>query len=107
MKAKDFIQTIEYAKAFKDKPKRTKKEPDNLDRQLLMLLLSKDESSVTDLLHKEAERAQSFLEFMKNYEKAHKKEDKKPEGMSTFQLASLFMVFALIAPLYLKLLVGH
>lgn len=58
-------------------------------------------------IHKEIERADTLKKLLHDYEKANKKEDKKPEGLSTFQLASLFMVFALIAPLYLRLLTGH
>jgi len=72
-----------------------------------LLVDKKDEQSLTDLLHKKLEEVDAIQKFLKDHEKANKKEDKKPEGMSTFQLASLFMVFALVAPLYLRILIGH
>lgn len=97
MKAKDFIDIIEFTKAFKE-PKearrRKKIEPKEMD--------------ITALLHRELEKSEALTKLLKDYEKANKKEDKKPEDKwSTPQIAMLLMFVTFPPYLILTLMFLH
>jgi len=97
MKAKDFIQLLEYGKAFKTpKAKRTKKIEDRyVDVDISMLL------------HKKLEEAHVLEKLLKDHEKIHK-EEKKEEKKQQWSMAhiSYFLVatFPITAPLYVAYL---
>lgn len=95
MKAKDFIDIIEFTKAFKepkDKRRRAKLEP---------------KKDITTLLHEELERSEALTKLLKDYEKANKKEDKKPEGWNTPQIAMLLTFVTFPPYLALILMMRH
>src|SRR5882672_1078186 len=99
MKAKDFIQLLEYGKAFKTpKAKRTKKIEDRI---------SYADIDISMLLHKKLEEAHVLEKLLKDHEKIHK-EEKKEEKKQQWSMAhiSYFLVatFPITAPLYVAYL---
>ncbi len=80
MNAKDFIQIIEYTKTFNKPPKvrkmKKQKEPD-----------------LYEMLRKAEENALIWRKFVEDFEKTHKKDEKKPdkksEGLSPLQTTIL------------------
>lgn len=96
MKAKDFIDIIEFTKAFKEpKADRRRKK------------LEPKELNITELLHKELEKSEALTKLLKDYEKANKKEDKKPEGWNTAQIAMLLLFVTFPPYLALILMMRH
>jgi len=97
MKAKDFIQLLEYGKAFKTpKAKRTKKIEDRI---------SYADIDISMLLHKKLEEAQVLEKLLKDHEKIHKKRRRKKRNSSgqwptfpTFLVATLRAVFQPVRP---------
>jgi hypothetical protein len=86
------LDWIDHRSAKKDKPKRRRAEPDYDIRNLDM----------STLIHKEIAKAEALLKLLKDYEKANKKDDKKPEGMSLANVATIFMLSFPIALLVIK-----
>ncbi len=87
------VPLLEYINTFKKRPtesssERPRKSPD-----------------AVELLHKKLREKEALETFLKDYEKAHKKEEKKAEGLlsklTTTQL-TIFMVVTV--PVYLVLL---
>lgn len=94
MKAKDFIDIIEFTKAFKTEPKEKRRRM-KLEKEL----------TITELLHKELERSEALQKLLKDHEKANKKdEDKKKEEKAAWSAPhiAMFLVFTfpITAPLY-------
>lgn len=64
-----------------------------------------EEISITRFLQQELERSEALTKFLKDYEKANKKEDKKESKFNVNQLAlGLIVTFPIIAPLYVAFL---
>lgn len=104
MKANDFISVLEYLKAFNkaEKPKRTRKTKHNDFEGL----------DIIALIQERRREAQALETVFKEIEKINKKEDKKedPKGLSTNQLAFIFVATSIIAPLYVSwvhAMLGH
>lgn len=97
MKATEIMKLIELGQTFKQPNEKRR-------RQKL-----EKEFSITDLLHKELEKSEALTKLLKDYEKANKKEDKKPEGWNTPQIAMLltFITVPAYVLLTLMLLRGH
>jgi len=99
MKAKDFIQLLEYGKAFKTpKAKRSTKKADQI---------TYGDIDISMLLHKKLEEAHVLEKLLKDHEKAHK-EEKREEKKKEWSMAhiSYFLVatFPITAPLYVAYL---
>lgn len=99
MNGKDLIAVLEYAKAFKDKPEKTRRS-------------KKRDFEITDdpiaLLRREMEKAKHIEAFLKDYEKLNKKEDDKKKdekkSMRSFTFAEgviiAYLAQFVLGPLY-------
>lgn len=92
-KYSEMVALLEWAKNQKgDKPKRRKKISGYFE----------DDVSITALMHRKIEEAEALSKLLKDYEKANKKEDKKPDNNWSDKLAFWMVVtFPITAPLYI------
>lgn len=89
-KYSEVLALLEWANK-KEKPKRRRKSE-----------LPEGPFDVTTYIHKKIEEAETLTKLLKDYEKANKKEDKKPETNWSDKLAFWMVVtFPITAPLYI------
>lgn len=104
-KYSDITALLDWAMKQKAEKKTSRTKNLNSSDLLIAALLKNDAPSITDLLHKKLEEADMLKKLLDDHQKAHKKEDKKE--MSVFHIATLLILFAAVAPLYLRMIIGH
>lgn len=87
MKAHEVFKLAEMLSAFQkkeDKPMRSRRGPSHRFNKM-------SDESITTILQRKLEEADTLKKMLEDREKANKKEDKKKEGLSTEQIA-MFLV---------------